>query len=40
MMVADQRAIELKGQAAAQNAQLADLLFYKTLQERIQNSSS
>ncbi|MCJ2541796.1 prohibitin family protein [Thermostichus vulcanus] len=37
LAAANQRAIELKGQAAAQNAQLADLLFYETLQERIQN---
>jgi regulator of protease activity HflC (stomatin/prohibitin superfamily) len=37
LAAANQRAIELKGQAAAQNAQLADLLFYEKLQERIQN---
>jgi len=32
---ANQKAIELQGQAAAKNAQLADLLFYERLQERI-----
>ncbi len=37
LAAANQRAIELKGQAAAENAQLADLLFYEKLQERIQN---
>ncbi|MEN9226185.1 MAG: prohibitin family protein [Thermostichus sp. DRC_bins_24] len=40
LAAANQRAIELKGQAAAQNAQLAELLFYETLQERIQNPST
>ncbi|MEN9202693.1 MAG: prohibitin family protein [Thermostichus sp. DG_1_6_bins_120] len=40
LAAANQRAIELKGQAAAQNAKLADLLFYETLQERIQNPTS
>ncbi len=40
LAAANQRAIELKGQAAAQNTQLADLLFYETLQERIQNPTS
>ncbi|GAB4211673.1 MAG: prohibitin family protein [Synechococcales cyanobacterium] len=33
---ANQEAIELKGQAAAQNAALADLLFYEKLLERIE----
>jgi regulator of protease activity HflC (stomatin/prohibitin superfamily) len=37
LAAANQRAIELKGKAAAKNAQLADLLFYEKLQERIQN---
>ncbi|MFS8881565.1 prohibitin family protein [Synechococcus sp. H55.11] len=37
LAAANQRAIELKGQAAAENAELADLLFYEKLQERIQN---
>jgi prohibitin 2 len=32
---ANQKAIELQGQAATKNAQLADLLFYERLQERI-----
>jgi prohibitin 2 len=32
---ANQKAIELQGQAAAKNAQLADLLFYERLQDRI-----
>ncbi len=32
---ANQTAIELKGRAAAKNAQLADLLFYERLEERI-----
>ncbi len=35
---ADQEAIELQGQAAAINAQLADLLFYERLQERIRQA--
>ncbi len=36
---ANQQAIELKGEAAALNAQLADLLLYETLEERIDRSS-
>lgn len=37
---ANQQAIELKGRAAAANAQLADLLFFETLERRIQQSQS
>ncbi|MDX2271722.1 MAG: prohibitin family protein [Cyanobacteriota bacterium] len=35
---ANQRAIELKGQAAAKNAELADLLFYERLEDRIRRA--
>ncbi|MGK7943131.1 MAG: prohibitin family protein [Microcystaceae cyanobacterium] len=35
---ADQKAIELKGQAAAANAQLADLLLFETLENRVRKS--
>jgi hypothetical protein len=37
---ANQRAIELKGKAAAANAQLADLLFFETLEERIDRAQA
>ncbi|MEO0947993.1 MAG: SPFH domain-containing protein, partial [Cyanobacteria bacterium J06641_5] len=37
---ANQKAIELKGAAAAANAQLADLLFFERLQERVARASA
>jgi regulator of protease activity HflC (stomatin/prohibitin superfamily) len=38
LAAANRRAIELQGQAAARNAQLADLLFYEKLAERIESA--
>jgi len=40
LAAANRRAIELQGQAAARNAQLADLLFFEKLSERIEAARS